>query len=201
MNILMLSYDRDFISENPTGDTLLRHKHYAKYLDKLDVIIAAPGQRTQTKIAISERFSIFPSYGCCSLLSWLRAYSRARQICKHSKVDIVVSQDPLIGILGILLRREFGCKLQVNIFGCEILDDKSKTPRPKLSLPLYLLYKHIKFWVLKRADMVRTDVNRDRDRLIQKLKLQPDKVVVIPVIPAPETIKRFREMKEVEEII
>jgi glycosyltransferase involved in cell wall biosynthesis len=130
--------------------------------------------------------SIFPSYGP-RVISWLRAYAKAKKICRQGKVDIVATQDAVLGFLGIMLRRKFGCRLQINAFGLEIFSDWWLGQRR-----LNRGYAWIMRWTLRRADLVRADATRNRAILIEKLGLKPEKVVVIPALPTQESIDQFR---------
>ena len=186
MHILMFSYDRTLVEGEQVGDTLLRHKHYSEYLEKLDIVVPAPSKTRRSEIKVSDKLTIYPSYGP-RVLSWLRAYLKARKICEQSTVDIVVTQDPLLGVLGVLLKRKFGCKLFINTFGTEMFSDWWLQWRW-----LNRLYALIMRWTLRRADLVRTDATRSRKTLIEKLQLKPEKVVVIPALPTQESIDQFR---------
>lgn len=186
MHILMFSYDRTLVEGEQVGDTLLRHKGYAEYLDKLDIVVPAPSKTRRDEIKASEKLSIFPSYGP-RMLSWLRAYLKAGRICRQNKVDVIATQDALLGFLGIMLRRKFGCRLQINAFGLEIFSDWWLRRRW-----LNRCYALIMRWTLCRADLVRTDATRNRTILIEKLKIRPEKVVVIPALPTQESINQFR---------
>ena len=186
MHILMLSYDRALIAKNQVGDVLLRHKHYSEYLDRLDILVPAPAEKQPTEMKVSEKFTIYPTGYGPKILSWLRAYVKARRICQKSEVDIVVTQDPLLGFLGVLLRKEFGCKLQINAFGLEIFSAWWLGQNL-----LHRLYKLVMCWALRRADLLRTDATRSRTTLVKKLKIPPEKVVVVPNLPGAENIARF----------
>ena len=186
MHILMFSYDRTLLGGKQVGDTLLRHKCYADYLDKLDIVVPAPSRTRQAEIKVSEKLTIYPSYGP-KVLSWLRAYLKARKICQASKVDIIATQDALLGFLGVMLRKKFGCRLQINAFGLEIFNDWWLRQRW-----LNRGYAVIMRWTLRRADLVRTDATRNQKILIEKMQLKPEKVVVIPALPTQESIDQFR---------
>ncbi len=185
MHILMFSYDKALVTGDAVGDVLLRHQHYAEHLDKLDVLVLAPTKRPPAEINVGEKLTIYPSYGP-RILSWLRGYLKARRLCRETRVDIVVAQDALLGVLGVLLRKEFGCKLQINGFGLEIFDDGWLR-----NSPVHRFYKFVMCWALRKADLVRTDGTKNRVDLIEKLKIHPNKVVTIPVAPGPENISQF----------
>ena len=185
MHILMLSYDKALITENQVGDVLLRHQSYSEYLDRLDILVPAPARKRSADKKVGEKLTIYPSYGP-KVLSWLRSYLRARRICQKSKVDIIATQDALLGFLGVLLRKEFGCKLQINVFGLEIFDDWWLGQNW-----LHRMYKLVMCWTLRRADLVRTDATRSRTTLVEKLKIPSEKVVVIPALPGAESIAKF----------
>jgi phosphatidylinositol alpha-1,6-mannosyltransferase len=185
MHILMFSYDTGLVERTGVGDVLLRHQHYAEHLDRLDIIVPAPVAKRQAEIKVSEKLVIYPSYGH-KLLSWLRSYLKARRICSKSKVDIVVTQDALLGFLGVLLRKEFGCKLQVNAFGPEVLSEWWLRQRW-----LHRFYHRIMCWVLRRADLIRTDATQSKVLLSERLNIPPEKVVVIPALPSAESIAKF----------
>lgn len=183
MHILMLSYDKTFVDEKPIGDVLLRHKHYSEYLEKLDIVVPAPAERRLSEIKVSEKLTIYPSYGP-KVLSWLRSYLKARKLCQASKVDIVVTQDPLLGVLGVLLKRKFGCKLFINVLGTEIFSE-----RWLRRSVIHRLYKLGIYWSLRNADLVRTETNRLKTSLVETLKIPLDKLVNIFVVPGPESIE------------
>ncbi len=183
MHILMFSYDRTLVEGKQVGDTLLRHKCYADYLDKLDIVVPAPSGTRQTEIKVNEKLTVFPSHGPRAL-SWLRAYLKARKICKQGKVDIVVTQDPLLGVLGVLLKRKFSCKLFINVFGTEMFSERWL----KRDIA-HRLYKFGIHWSLRNADLVRTETSRLKEFLMETFKIPSDKLVTIFVVPSPESIK------------
>ena len=182
MHILMFSYDRTLVEGEQVGDTLLRHKHYSEYLDKLDIVVPAPSKTRRSEIKVSEKLTIFPSYGP-RILSWLKAYLKARKICKQGKVDIVVTQDPLLGIVGVLLKRAFGSTLFINVLGPEFFSERWL----RRSI-IHRLYKFGMNWALRNADLVRTETNRLAEFLVETLKIPSDRLVNIFVVPSPESI-------------
>ena len=185
MHILMFSYDKTLVDGNQIGDTLLRHKRYAEYLDRLDILVPAPAAKQQPEIKVSEKLTIYPSYGP-RILSWLRSYLKARRICQKSKVDIIVTQDALLGFLGVLLRKEFGGKLQINAFGLEIFNHWWLRQNWR-----HRWYRLVMCWTLRKANLVRTDATRSRMTLMERLNIQAEKVVVIPALPSAESIAKF----------
>lgn len=185
MHILMFSYDKNLVDGSPAGDALSRHESYAEHLDKLDIVIPLPAAEKPAELRIKEKLSIYPTGGF-KIAAWLRAYMRARKICREGRVDIVVAQDALLGVLGVLLKKEFGCKLQLNAFGLEIFNDWWL----KQSL-LHRVYRVVMCWALRRADLVRTDATRAKISLVEKLGIPKEKVAVIPIIPRPENIAGF----------
>jgi len=185
----MLSYDKTFIDEKPTGDALLRHKHYSEYLDKLDILVLEPKEKRYPEVKVSQKLTIYPSYGP-KVLSWLRSYLKARKICRRSKVDIVVTQDPLVGVVGVLLKREFGCKLFVNVFGTEMF-----TERWQKRDIAHRLYKFGIHWSLRNADLVRTETDRLKEFLRETFKIPSDKLVSILVVHSPESINSLINAK------
>jgi glycosyltransferase involved in cell wall biosynthesis len=180
----MLSYDKTFFDEKPTGDVLLRHICYSEHLDKLDIVVFEPVGK-QAEMKVNEKLTIYPSYGT-KIPAWLRVYSKARKICRESKIDIVVTQDPLVGVPGVLLKKEFGCKLFTNVFGIEMFSERWL----KRGM-LRRFYKLGIYWALRNADLVRTETSRVRLYLIEKLGIPADKLVTFPVIAGPENINRF----------
>ncbi|MFC2122474.1 glycosyltransferase family 4 protein [Bacteroidota bacterium] len=187
MRILMFSYDKNLVAGSPSGDALQRHVSYAEHLDKLDIVIPLSAGKSPAELKINEKLSIYPTGGF-KIIAWLRAYLIARRICRAGGVDIVVTQDALLGVPGYLLKREFGCRLQVNALGLEIFNDWWL----KESL-LHRVYKSIMCWTLRRADLVRTDATRAKTALMERLRLSSERVAVIPIIPRPENIAGFTD--------
>ena len=181
MHILMFSYDKTLVDGNQIGDTLLRHQRYAEYLDRLDILVPAPAVKQQPEMKVNEKLTIYPSYGP-RILSWLRSYLKARRICQKSKVDIIVTQDALLGFLGVLLRKEFGGKLQINAFGLEIFNHWWLRQNWR-----HRWYRLVMCWTLRKANLVRTDATRSRMTLMERLNIPAEKVVVIPNFPASES--------------
>jgi len=187
MRILMFSYDKNLVAGSSSGDALQRHVSYAEHLDKLDIVIPLSAGKSPAELKINEKLSIYPTGGF-RIIAWLRAYLKARMICRAGGVDIVVTQDALLGVPGYLLKREFGCKLQVNALGLEIFNDWWL----EQSI-LHRAYKSIMCWILRRADLVRTDATRAKTALIEGLGLSSERVAVIPIIPRPENIAGFTD--------
>lgn len=189
MHILMLSYDKALVVRNTVGDALQRHQHYAAYLDRLDIVVPVPQGKKQPAIKVKEKLTIYPSHGV-KPLAWLRAYQKARAICRSGKVDIIITQDALLGCLGIMLKMEFKPRLIVNAFALDIFNDVWLEENR-----LHRLYKILMCWALRRADLVRTDGTKDRMSLIEKLQIPPEKVVTLPMVPSPESIEKFTHAK------
>jgi len=185
MHILMFSYDKTLVDGNQIGDTMLRHQRYAEHLDGLDILIPAPTGKGQPEIKVNDKLTIYPSHGP-RILSWLRSYLKARRICQKSKVDIIVTQDALLGFLGVLLRKEFGCKLQINAFGLEIFNEWWLQQHWH-----HRWYRLVMGWSLRKANLVRTDATGSQTTLIKRLHIPAEKVAVIPALPSTESIAKF----------
>lgn len=185
MRILMLSLDKSLLDNSGVGDTLQRFKYYSEYLERLDVLIPTTTMKNSKVRKINDILTIYPCYGRNRVFSLLKLYLTARKICKENSVDLIVTQDPLVGLIGLILKREFGCKLNVNVFGLEIFNELIERNYTDI------IYRLITYYVLKNADVIRTDGTRDRKTLIRKLNLFPEEVYRIPVIPSPESILKF----------
>ena len=185
MHILMLSYDKALIDGDQAGDALLRHRHYSEHVERLDILVPAPAANRQAELKVNEKLTIYPSYGP-KIVSWLRVYLKARRICHKSRPDIIITQDALLGFLGVLLRKEFGGKLLVNVFGLEIFNDWWLRQSWR-----HRWYRLVMCWTLRKANLVRTDATQSRITLMERLNIPAEKVVVIPNFPALESTARL----------
>lgn len=189
MRVLLLSLDTALVKQNKEGDTLKRLQEYREFCQYLGVIVPILGEKLLPKTV--KRIEIIPASDANSFLSYWQIYQLAQNICQEKSVNLIVTNDAVLGAIAIWLRRSYPVKVQISIFGLEILDKYWI----KEKLQNFIL-KWVQVWAIKRADSLRVDNTRAKKLLIKHFGIKPQKVVVIPVAPSRKSQNRFIKAKE-----
>ena len=188
MRVLILSLDRALVNKSGEGDTLKRFQVFKKYCQSL-VAIVPTNKKTSEKII--KGVKIIPAFGSNNYVAYFKIYQLARKVCQQEKINLIVTNDAVLGAIAIWLRRKFPVKVQVNIFGLEILNPFWLKERPQ-----NIFLKWIQEWVIKEADGLRTDNFGDKQLLIKQYRISPKKIVVVLVVPSLDEQKAFSLAKK-----
>lgn len=196
MRLLILSLDQSLLleKERQQGDTLNRFKSYARKLDRLWVLVPTT-LNFKKKAGKETKFSILGCYGFNKPMAYLNLWKKLFQITSIHNFEVIDSNDALLGVLAVLLRKISGKKIKVgvNAFGLEIFEKSWLKERWQNRL---LKMAHV--WSYKEADMIRTDNNRNKEMLIRRLNIDPEKIEVIPVFPSKQSFKQLLRVKKNE---
>jgi glycosyltransferase involved in cell wall biosynthesis len=168
MRILVLSLDQTLMVPDK-GDTEKRFIEYGRYVDKIYIFTYSPkgGKRQIGKRIFVQAITGF------KLLKLLKTVVWGVTLVRKNRVDLIVTNDPLLGFAGWLICLLAGrTKLYVNVFGIGSLN---------------LLER----WAIKKADLVRTDSQKDVVRLVT-LGVNKKKIFYLPVIPSRSVLRRLK---------
>ncbi|OGD63380.1 hypothetical protein A2160_02765 [Candidatus Beckwithbacteria bacterium RBG_13_42_9] len=184
IRVLILSLDKALLNQNGEGDTLIRFQEYQKACKYFGVLI--PTTTIIPKLHKVDKVKLIPNYGKLPFLAYWQLYKTAERICQEKLINLVVTNDAILGALAIWLRSRFPIKVQINIFGLEIVNSQWLKERPQ-----NIFLKWIQEWAIIRADGLRTDNLEDKRLLTGCYSVAPQKIVVIPVSPSLERQKAF----------
>lgn len=110
MKVLFVGNDRSILT-GENGDARERMKAYAKYFDKLFIIIFSL-KKDHLQSIIEENLEVYPTN---SSTRWLFLFG-ALKIIRNLKVDLVSTQDPFItGLIGVFAKYLWSIKLNIQL--------------------------------------------------------------------------------------
>lgn len=110
MNILMISKDRDILTEG--SPVRLRMEEYARYTDHLFIIVL----NAKGKVLEGEKLSLYPAGHIIPHLAPLSAVSEGKKLFKKKTIDVITTQDPFeTGWVGHTLSKRYGKPLHVQV--------------------------------------------------------------------------------------
>lgn len=178
----MISTDRSLLGERVgASDAVSRHRQYSQYVDKLDIIILSR-QKYSTKSLAGNVFC-YPTNSRGFLFYPFDIYKIASELYKEGNYDLIVCQDPFIGLVGVFLKNKFKTKLLVHFHG-DFWQNKYWLREHPMNFFLLLISK----LVVRRADYLRVVSGGIRDKLI-KSGINSKK---IKVIPTPVDLSKFQ---------
>lgn len=183
MRVLILSLDRALVDKSGEGDTFKRFVAYKRACEHLSVIVPI---RSRHSVYKKAGITIYPAFGTNNILAYWRVFWLSRQLIKNQKIELVVTNDAVLGAMAVWWRNFYAIKVQVNIFGLEIVDANWLRERPQ-----NIFLKLVQEWAIRRADSLRTDSQGAKHNLSERYSLDIHKIVVIPVAPSKESQKRF----------
>lgn len=185
MNVLMLSIDRGLLGKGQLGDVVERHIEYGKRVERLDIIVMSKKGYDINKI--SDNVTAYPTNSNGTIGFILDAIKIGK---KFKGIDLIVCQDPIVGLAGYFIKKKTGAKLLINLHG-DYVGNKLSKDRRYNSWWGSLISK----FVLNRADAIRVMSQGMMDRLI-KMGFDSNK---IKVISTPVDIERFIRYPDVKQ--
>jgi glycosyltransferase involved in cell wall biosynthesis len=198
MKVLMISTDRALLGEKVTsGDVIERHRHYARQVEKLDIIVfsllksGAKHNLTdssylgyQTK-SLADNLFCYPT-NSSSKFFYVRDSKRiAQTLFKEGKYDLIVCQDPfLTGLAGYFIKRRLNTKQLIHFHG-----DFWRNPSWLHENPINYLFLLISKFTVKHADALRVVSPLIKNKLV-KAGVASHK---IKVIPTPVNLEKFKK--------
>ncbi len=172
MRVLNLSLDASLFAKN--SNTAQRLCNYGELSEKYFVV--APG-RDAIIVDLSERVRAFASGGTNRAVQLFNMYRIAAKIIRQEKCDLITAQDPFeIGLIGLLLAKR--CKIGLNV---QEHGDFFSQPYWRRERILHFCRYYIGLYVIKKAESVRVVSRRIKKHLVEKLKINPDKIITVPV--------------------
>jgi glycosyltransferase involved in cell wall biosynthesis len=167
MRILAISIDSSLLKEGSSA--LQRQKRLARLVEKYRVITLGRGERQRY-----GNLEIIPSNSSKSGFLFA-AYRLAKEHAKDS--DLVTVQDPFIpGLVGVLLKKNCGLPLEVQLHGDDVFNNYWIQERPVFNRIMNFLAAY----VLRNADSVRTVSRKIRERVVDR-GVPEEKITVVPV--------------------
>jgi glycosyltransferase involved in cell wall biosynthesis len=167
----------DNILLNPVGDALERQKEYAKALGHIDMIVFSPKvNNLETKHF--ENLSIYPTKSLDMLTFVFDALKIAKEILKIKKIDVITTQDPFgTALAGYFIKRKHSIPLHIQNHSCFIDNHLWIDERPFL----FTIFNKLSHFTIKRADRLRVVNNEEKQKYINILGINKNKIDVAPV--------------------
>lgn len=188
ISVLSLSYSRSLVNEEEKekGETLDRIKYYAKFLDKLFILVFSLKEHSVSEKTI-KNVRMIPCNGVNRLDALCKIYALGKGICDKHEINIIQAQDPLFtGFVGYLLKRKFNLPLNICVYGPDPYDK-----RWLLENKTNFILAPLARYVLKNSDGVQADGKKIAINL-QK-RLNSPRVFYKPMVP-----KRILDFKHAD---
>ena len=154
----------DSLTLDPKSVVASRNRAYGEMTEQYSVL--SPAKETVI-VPLSEKTTAFGFGGKNKAVQLWSIYRKAASLVKAGMGDVVTTQDTyFLGLLGVILREQYNCALEVQVLGIE-----------KLSFHRRLLLQ----FVLKRADSIRVLSPRLLKRLVSEFGIKEDRMVLVPI--------------------
>ncbi len=173
MKIISLGLDNSALDKN----SLLAQKtrEYGALSEKYYMIVPADSDRM---VDLSGKVRVYGVGGCCRAFKLWKMHALAKGIVQKYKCDLVTSQDPFeLGFIAWRLKYKFKIGWNVQEHG-DFFSQKYWRAEKWLHFFRYYLGK----FLIKKADSVRVVSQRTKQFLINNLRINKERVVVVPVL-------------------
>lgn len=182
MRVVSLSLDPKLLE--PESAAAMRAKAYGAKVDHYTIIVPLAAA---TKMQLSNSVTVIATGGTWKPVRLYRLARSAAAILRTRDVSVITSQDTYyLGLVASVLARVYGVGFEVQVHGLE----KFGTVRRLLTQ-----------YVLTRADMVRVVSARLQHRLVQEFKVDLERIAVIPVYVAVETLGASSAIEKAIEVL
>lgn len=172
MNVLSLGSDASVFKQN--SNFRQRIFDYAKMVEKYVVVV--PYEKPET-LFLDNNTIVYGSGGGNKICQLVRMYFVAKKAVKEHKIDVITCQDPFeYGFIGWLLSRKFRIGLNIQEHG-----DFFSENYWRRETPLNYLRYVVGCRLIKKAHSVRVVSERVRRTLIDKLDINGEDIVKVPV--------------------
>ena len=192
MNVLILSLDEALFDKTREGDTLMRLKAYRKRISSLRVIVST---RRFSAHLINDGITIISAHGRRKILSYWRMYRLTRDITRKHAIDLIVTNDPLLGAIALLARPSRNVRVQISVFDIQLTNPDWVRARFRNRI-----LKWIGTWALRKAESIRTDNSGDREVLVNTLGIHPEIITVIPIAPSKQSQRLYLQARKDERL-
>lgn len=177
-NILGISLDYLMLQNNKVrGDVRQRQIDYAKLTNCFDLIVYSPKHPDFNSQKWDNNLWIHPTNSKSKPQFIFDALKIARRIAKEKKINAITTEDPFTtGIAGLLLKKIYKIPLNVQTH-VDFCNNSFWVRQRKINTFFNLLGK----FILKKADTIRVGTNYEKDKLHKILKIDNNKISVIPV--------------------
>lgn len=162
MKILTLSLDNSIFNVN--SNLAKRIIEYSSLLEKNTVVVPNFEDR---KLNLNQKVNVIGVGGSHKITVLLKIFNLAKSLLKEEKYDIISVQDPYyLAFVALILAKKLHKGLEIQVHGWE---------------KFYGLRKLAAFYVLPRADALRTVSQRLKRQLIARFKVKENKITVVPI--------------------
>lgn len=180
MNILQIGL-AELIARNNRNQLSDPQIHQIKYGTRIFtesfIIIKTPKNENYQEFNLSDNVKVLPTLSRNRYWFMWDAWRMARKVIRENKIDLVISQDPFFtGLIGYLLKKEFGIPLNVNDV-CDFIDN----PFWIREWWINRIFNPIGKYILRRADSIRVDSGKEKEKLVS-LGIGRNKIWNIPFI-------------------
>ena len=172
MNILMIGNDYDaFLGKENV--LLKRLEEYSKF-SNIFYVNFTPGYHFQDYKTNNIAFYFLNSR--LIPLNLIKLFRISAELIKYKKINIITTQDPFLGMLGVLLKLLFKRPLNIQLHQ-DIIDNVYWLRESKRNHLLNFIGKI----TLRFADTLRVVSSRIKKNLIKKNKISEEKIAICPI--------------------
>ncbi len=188
MRQMMISLDAKIFDPH----SMVAKRMVALGIDR-ELVIVIPCQ-TRKRVQLSPTVAVVGSGGRNKMIQFFCLLRQCGQVLRSQVFDSLTTQDPFfIGLIGVWLKKQFCLLLEVQMHG----DFYSSSYYVKSGLDNWVRTRLGKY-VLCQADRVRAVSQRVAQSLIG-LGLEPEKIVLQPVVIPLVTIEQYQPIFDVHE--
>jgi len=181
MKVLNFSLDGSIL--NTASKTSERVVEYAGLVDNFTVI--APGKKSGV-VKLSERAVVYGVSGGNKLFQLFNIYKKAQEILKKGNFTIISVQDTYyLAFLALILARKNKIGLEIQVHGFEKYSG---------------IRKMIAFFVIPRADAVKTISKRLKKKLIEEFGVEEAKITIAPIYTPVKDIQLAEDRNDKRKI-
>lgn len=200
MKILMISLGSD-ITLGKGNRTINRHINYARKANSEIVMILLSPIKNNTnyskKIDINKLLTIYPIASKNHIYLILKAIIKAVYISRKNNFDLIYSQDPFgTALIGSLIRYLFKIPLIIGNHSSFVDNNLWLNERP-------IYFRILNFFLkinIKNADAWRVNNKKEKDKYINKFKIDPKKIFVNHTLINTKSFTKDFKNKELKEI-
>jgi len=186
MNILNLSLDRSLVSNTRIGDSMERFIAYSQYCHKYIVIVPTTIKPAYLTKKYGSKIIVYAACGPNKYAAYYQIFRLSASISRQEKIDLITTNDFVTAVIAKLSTVGLATKVQLNVFGLPLVQR-----RWLFSKPIHLLMSLFQILAIYWSDSIRTDTTRDGQHLITYFRVNPSKIITLPVPPSPNIQKQL----------
>ncbi|PLX27325.1 hypothetical protein C0583_03335 [Candidatus Parcubacteria bacterium] len=172
MKLLSLSLDGSIFD-----DASLLEKKTIEYANMVDAYYIIAPYKINTKKVISEKLTVYGVTSSNKLFLYFKIWALTIKVCQRKKCELISTQDPFeFGLIAYFMKLFYDLKWHCQEHG-DFFSQKYWKEEKGLNAFRYYLGK----FLIKRADSIRVVSKRNKEYLVNNLRINSEKIINVPV--------------------